>query len=214
MKKPAQNLSVSRNEDVVSRRAFLVSAGATAGGAMLETGLAASGALAQSKSDQTILGPDAVLFALRINGAVRTLTVPPHTTLAEALRGPLDLTGTKIGCDRGACSACTVWLDGIPIASCMLLAIDVAERSVTTIEGLGDGDKLHPVQAAFIEHDAVQCGFCTPGMVMSCAALLARNPQPSLDDVKAATSGHLCRCGTYPHCLLYTSPSPRDRQKS
>jgi xanthine dehydrogenase YagT iron-sulfur-binding subunit len=97
-----------------------------------------------------------------------------------------------------------VWLDGTPIASCMVLAIDVGERSVTTIEGLADGDKLHPVQAAFIEHDAVQCGFCTPGLVMSCAALLARNPQPSLEDVKTATSGHLCRCGTYPHVFAAT----------
>ena len=171
---------------------------------MLETGLAVSGALAQSKSDQTIIGPDAVPLALRINGAVRTLTVPPHTTLAEALRGPLDLTGTKIGCDRGACSACTVWIDGAPVASCMMLAIDVGERSITTIEGLSNGDKLHPVQTAFIEHDAVQCGFCTPGLVMSSAALLARNPNPSLDDVKAATSGHLCRCGTYPHVFAAT----------
>jgi aerobic-type carbon monoxide dehydrogenase small subunit (CoxS/CutS family) len=86
----------------------------------------------------------------------------------------------------------------------MMLAIDVGQRAVTTIEGLSEGDKLHPVQAAFIEHDAVQCGFCTPGMVMSCAALLARNPQPTLDDVKAATSGHLCRCGTYPHVFAAT----------
>ena len=86
----------------------------------------------------------------------------------------------------------------------MMLAIDVGERSVTTIEGLADGDKLHPVQAAFIAHDAVQCGFCTPGMVMSCAALIAGNPHPSLEDVKAATSGHLCRCGTYPHVFAAT----------
>jgi xanthine dehydrogenase YagT iron-sulfur-binding subunit len=204
MQKPAQTLTAHRNEEQVSRRSFLARTGVTAGGVLLETSLAASHALAEQKSDQAIIGPDAVPLTLRINGAVRTVTVPPHTTLAEALRGPLDLTGTKIGCDRGACSACTVWLDGIPIASCMLLAIDVAERSVTTIEGLGDGDKLHPVQAAFIEHDAVQCGFCTPGMVMSCAALLAHNPNPSLDDVKAATSGHLCRCGTYSHVFAAT----------
>jgi aerobic-type carbon monoxide dehydrogenase small subunit (CoxS/CutS family) len=171
---------------------------------MLETSLSMSRALAEKQADQPAIGPGAVPLKLRINGAVRTVTVPPQTTLAEALRGPLDLTGTKIGCDRGACSACTVWLDGAPVASCMMLAIDVGERTVTTIEGLADGGKLHPVQASFIEHDAVQCGFCTPGLVMSCAALLARNPHPSLDDVKTATSGHLCRCGTYPHVFAAT----------
>lgn len=171
---------------------------------MLERSLSASKAFADEKASPAIVGPDAAPLTLRVNGTVRTIAVAPHSTLAEALRGPLDLTGTKIGCDRGACSACTVWLDGAPVASCMMLAIDVGQRAVTTIEGLSEGDKLHPVQAAFIEHDAVQCGFCTPGMVMSCAALLARNPQPTLDDVKAATSGHLCRCGTYPHVFAAT----------
>ena len=145
---------------------------------MLENSLNASAAFADEKPGPAIIGPDAVPLTLRVNGIARTIVVPPHTILAEALRGPLDLTGTKIGCDRGACSACTVWLDGAPVASCMMLAIDVGERSITTIEGLSEGDKLHPVQTAFIEHDAVQCGFCTPGMVMSCAALLARNPDP------------------------------------
>lgn len=169
---------------------------------MLEAGLAASPAIAETKV--AAVGPDAVPLTLRINGVPRSVMVAPHMTLAELLRGPLDLTGTKIGCDRGACSACTVWLDGLPVASCMTLAIDVGERSVTTIEGLSDGDRLHPVQAAFIEHDAVQCGFCTPGMVMSAAALLATNPHPTLDDVKAATAGHLCRCGTYPHVFAAT----------
>lgn len=201
MKQPAQTLTA---DGAVSRRSFMTSAGATAGGAMLETGLRATAAFADEKPNQTIIGPSAVPITFRVNGAVRTITIPPHTTLADALRRPLELTGTKIGCDRGACSACTVWLDGTPVASCMILAIDVGERAVTTIEGLSEGDQLHPVQTAFIEHDAVQCGFCTPGMVMSCAALLARNPNPSLDDVKAATSGHLCRCGTYPHVFAAT----------
>ena len=171
---------------------------------MLEASLSASGALADNVPEETIIGPAAVPLTLRVNGTARTVSLPPHTTLAEALRGVLDLTGTKIGCDRGACSACTVWLDGAPVASCMILAIDIGERSVTTIEGLAQGGKLHPVQTAFIEHDAVQCGFCTPGLVMSSAALLARNPNPTLDDVKAATSGHLCRCGTYPHVFAAT----------
>jgi aerobic-type carbon monoxide dehydrogenase small subunit (CoxS/CutS family) len=171
---------------------------------MLETSLIASDALANNEPEQKFIGPAAVPLTLRVNGSARSVSVPPHTTLAEALRGPLDLTGTKVGCDRGACSACTVWLDGAPVPSCMILAIDIGERSVTTIEGLASGDKLHPVQTAFIEHDAVQCGFCTPGMVMSSAALLARNPDPTFDDVKAATSGHLCRCGTYPHVFAAT----------
>ena len=171
---------------------------------MLEASLAAARAQAETKPDGAILGPDAVPVSLRVNGAVRTLAIAPRMTLAEALRGPFDLTGTKIGCDRGSCSACTVWLDGVPVASCMVLAIDVGTRSVTSIEGLAQGGTLHPVQAAFIAHDAMQCGFCTPGMVMSCAALLARNPHPSLDDVKMATSGHLCRCGTYPHVFAAT----------
>jgi aerobic-type carbon monoxide dehydrogenase small subunit (CoxS/CutS family) len=202
MKQPAQKTTALRNDDEVSRRSFLARASATAGGVMLEASLAVSPVIAQTKA--ATIGPDAAPSTLRINGMVRTVAVAPHATLAEVLRGPLDLTGTKIGCDRGACSACTVWLDGIPVASCMMLAIDVGERSVTTIEGLSDGDKLHPVQAAFIEHDAVQCGFCTPGLVMSCAALLAQNPDPTLDDVKTATSGHLCRCGTYPHVFAAT----------
>jgi xanthine dehydrogenase YagT iron-sulfur-binding subunit len=140
-------------------------------------------------------------LTLQVNGAERTLHAEPRMTLAEALRGPLGLTGTKIACNRGACSACTVWLDRVPVCSCMTLAVDVGNRSVTTIEGLARGDVLHPVQSAFIEHDALQCGFCTPGMVMSCAALIERTPNPGADDVKAAISGHYCRCGTYPHVV-------------
>jgi carbon-monoxide dehydrogenase small subunit/xanthine dehydrogenase YagT iron-sulfur-binding subunit len=197
-------MTANPSDDAVSRRSFLARAGAAAGGVMLETSLSASTAFADTESEQKSIGPDAVPLTLRVNGAARTINVPPHTTLAEVLRGQLDLTGTKIGCDRGACSACTVWLDGVPVASCMILAIDIGERPVTTIEGLAAGDKLHPVQAAFIKHDAVQCGFCTPGMVMSCAALLVRNPSPSIDDVKTAVSGHLCRCGTYPHVFAAT----------
>ena len=125
-------------------------------------------------------------------------------TLAEALRGPLGLSGTKIACNRGACSACTVWLDGAPVCSCMMLAHEAEGRDVRTIEGLAQGGELHPVQAAFIAHDAMQCGFCTPGMVMSCAALLVHSPDPAPGDVIRAISGHLCRCGTYPHVVSAT----------
>ena len=151
--------------------------------------------------EPAITGPGAVAITLTVNGVTRDANVETNATLAEVLRGPPDLTGTKIGCDRGACPACTVWLDGAPVASCMVLAIDVGSRAITTIEGLAQGDTLHPVQEAFIAHDAMQCGYCTPGMVMSCAALLQHNAQPTAKDVQAAISGHTCRCGSYPHIV-------------
>jgi xanthine dehydrogenase YagT iron-sulfur-binding subunit len=145
------------------------------------------------------IGPEQIPVSFDVNGRSVTVLVDPATTLVEVLRDRLGLTGTKIGCDRGACSACTVWLDGEVAASCMTFALDARGRHITTIEGLANGDKLHPVQEAFVAHDAMQCGFCTPGMVMSCAALVERNPDCSLEDVKTAISGHLCRCGTYPN---------------
>ena len=159
----------------------------------------------------SIFGPDAGELTLSVNGRLVRVTADPATTLAEALRYSLGLTGTKIGCDRGACSACTVWLDGEVAASCMTLALDARGRQITTIEGLADGTNLHAVQQAFIEHDAMQCGFCTPGMVMSCAALVERNPECTLEDVKAAISGHLCRCGTYPNVFEATLAAARAR---
>ncbi len=140
-------------------------------------------------------------ITVRVNGVERSLRCEPQVTLAEALRGPLELTGTKIACNRGACSACTVWLDGEPVCACMLLLVDVGDRSVTTIEGLADGNDLQPIQRAFIDHDAIQCGFCTPGLVMSCAALLNVTAHPTADQVRGAIAGHFCRCGTYPHVI-------------
>jgi len=149
---------------------------------------------------------------LVVNGTARAVQVAPQATLVEVLRDQLGLTGTKIGCDRGACGACTVWLDGAPVLSCMTLALDVGARKVTTIEGLTRGDALHPVQEAFIAHDAVQCGFCTPGMVMSCAALLEHKHTVSADEIKDAVAGHLCRCGTYPHVVAATLAAAKSRE--
>jgi xanthine dehydrogenase YagT iron-sulfur-binding subunit len=183
----------------VTRRGFLKGAGISAAGmALVHSSVAAAEELAKAVRDGKVIGPDAVTIVLNLNGAQRNVSVEPRTTLAEALRDGLGMTGTKVSCDRGACSACTVWIDGDPVCSCMTLAVDVGDREVTTIEGLARGDELHPVQQAFIDHDAMQCGFCTPGMVMSCAALVERNASPSLEDVRTATSGNLCRCGTYP----------------
>jgi xanthine dehydrogenase YagT iron-sulfur-binding subunit len=183
------------SQNNVSRRAFLKGAGLTAAGStVLNSGLLAQ----QAPATSNIVGPGATAITLRVNGTPKRVQVEPRTTLADALRINLDMTGTKVVCDRGSCSACTVLLDGMPVNSCMTFAMDVGDRNITTVEGLSKGNELHPVQVAFIEHDGMQCGYCTPGMVMSCAALLDRNPNPTMDDVKQACSGNLCRCGTYP----------------
>lgn len=186
----------------VTRRGFLKGAGITAAGAALAdsglTALADAQEREAREKNRAIFGPGAVRISLRVNGQDRPVEVEPRTTLADALRTNLDLTGTKVVCDRGACSACTVWVDGTPVCSCMTLAVDSTGKEIRTIEGLAIGEQLHPIQEAFIEHDALQCGFCTPGMLMSCAALLEHNKKPTLDEVKTAVSGNLCRCGTYP----------------
>lgn len=135
---------------------------------------------------------------LSVNGRERVVSPPPHESLLVTLRERLFLTGTKLACERGECGACTVLLDGDPVYSCLALTVACEGCSVTTIEGLADGDRLHPLQEAFIAHDAVQCGYCTPGQLLAAAALLAREPDPSPDDIAAAMSGNLCRCGTYP----------------
>src|SRR5436190_302359 len=184
----------------LTRRGFLKGAGVTAAGAAIaESGLAAFAREDASEAgSKSVIGPGSSKMSLNVNGSDKSVEVEPRTTLAEALRINLDMTGTKVVCDRGACSACTVYIDGTPMLSCMTLAVECVGKKITTIEGLAQGDKLHPVQEQFIAHDALQCGFCTPGMIMSCAALLERNKNPSLDDVKTAVSGNLCRCGTYP----------------
>ena len=139
---------------------------------------------------------------LRVNGADHTLAVEPRRTLLDALRHDLGLTGTKKVCDMGDCGACTVLVDGRAMYACLLLAVDCANREVTTIEGLDGADgTLDPVQQAFIEADAFQCGFCTPGQIMSLRGLLNENPSPDDEAIRRAVSGNLCRCGAYQHIL-------------
>ena len=145
----------------------------------------------------TLLGPGPIPLSLDVNGAVKKISVEPRVTLLDALRDDLGLTGAKPACDRGACGACTVLLDGEPIASCMMLAADAEGRKITTVEGLGTPEAMSPLQAAFVECDALQCGFCTPGFVVAGTALLKRNPDPSLAEIKEGLAGNLCRCGTY-----------------
>jgi len=136
-----------------------------------------------------------------VNGRSRSLEVPARRTLAEALRENLGLIGTKVGCNRAECGSCTVVLDGRAVFACSVLAVEAAGRSVETVEGLADGAGLHPLQEAFIEHDAVQCGICIPGMLMSLKALLDTSLTPSEDDIRQAVGGNLCRCGTYPNTV-------------
>src|SRR5215216_32030 len=135
---------------------------------------------------------------LIVNGASYDVAAPAHETLLMTLRERLHLTGTKLVCGRGECGACTVLLDGVSVYSCLTLTAACADQPITTIEGVGRDNALHPVQSAFVEHDALQCGFCTPGQVLAAIALLRDNPNPSEAEVVRGMSGNLCRCGTYP----------------
>ncbi len=136
-------------------------------------------------------------IALKINGEERTLSVPPSRTLMAALRDDLALTGTKNACNQGVCGACTVLLDGVPVNACLTLAVNVAGREITTVEGLGEGGELSTVQQAFVDAGAIQCGYCMSGMIVSATALLAENPNPGRDEIRQALSGNLCRCSGY-----------------
>ena len=134
---------------------------------------------------------------LTVNGTVYEREVEPRLLLVDLLRDELGLTGTHVGCEHGVCGACTVLLDGRAVNACLVLALQVQDREVLTIEGLAAGDKLHPLQQAFIEHGAIQCGFCSPGMILTAVELLGRNPTPTETDVRVAISGNLCRCTGY-----------------
>lgn len=137
------------------------------------------------------------LMTFRVNGEERTVAAPPSHTLLEVLREELDLTGTKHGCELGHCGACTVLVDGEPILSCLMLAVEAQGTAITTVEGLASANTLHPLQAAFAERGAAQCGYCTPGFLVSGAALLASETNPTRDQIKAALAGNLCRCTGY-----------------
>ena len=145
--------------------------------------------------------PAKMAVTLHVNGVERKLTVAPWTTLLDALRLHLDLTGTKKGCDHGQCGACTVLVDGRRINSCLALAVMKDGAKITTIEGLPRGDALHPLQEAFIDHDAFQCGYCTPGQICSAAGLIAEGKARSADEIRELMSGNICRCGAYPNIV-------------
>ena len=160
----------------------------------------------------SLIGPGAVDVAFAVNGDAVNVYVPPHRTLLDTLRETLGLTGAKRVCDEGACGACTVLIDGRPAYSCMTLAVACAGQSVETVEGLSKEGVLDPVQQAFIDHDAYQCGFCTPGQIMSCVGLLRHNAVPTGEDVLRAVSGNLCRCGAYPNIVAAVLVAAKKRE--
>jgi xanthine dehydrogenase YagT iron-sulfur-binding subunit len=159
-----------------------------------------------------VIGPGASIVAFEVNGHRAEVHVPPQRTLLDALRDDLGLTGAKKVCDEGTCGACTVLVDRRPVYSCMTLAVACEGRVVETVEGLARDGELHPVQQAFIAKDAFQCGFCTPGQVMSIVALLREEAAPTADDVKRAVAGNLCRCGAYPNIVEAALSAAKDRR--
>jgi len=195
MKKPEPE-----NFGAFSRRTFLKSLGTVAATAATAQVTSVAAELEKASSEK-IVGPGAVPVTLNVNGKKLNLMLEPRVTLLDALRNYSSLTGAKEGCDRASCGACTVMMDGLPIYSCQKLAIEAQGREITTVEGLAKDGKLSRVQQAFWDKDALQCGYCTPGFIMSVTALLKYNPRPTADEVKHACAGNLCRCGTHPHII-------------
>ncbi len=177
-----------------SRRDFLKGASMAVSTGLLAAPEAAAAAPQQAPG---VVGPGAVPITLLVNGKTHSIKAEPRVTLLDALRNQLDLTGAKKVCDRGVCGACTVIMDGHPVYACNVLAIEAEGHQIETIESLGTPEHLHPVMAAFVEHDAQQCGFCTPGFVVACKAFLDKHPNPTREEVEHGLGGNLCRCGTY-----------------
>ena len=181
----------SHSHQGLTRRGFLSTVG---------TGAVVAGSIGdavRSPAQEIEAVGDTLTVSLRINGVVRKVVVEPRWSLLYVIREMLGLTGTKIGCERGECGACTVLIDGKPRYACMTLAVEAEGSDITTLEGLMDGEQLGPVQQAFAEEDAFQCGFCTPGQIMSVEGLLRQNPQPTLEEIRLGVSGNLCRCAAY-----------------
>jgi xanthine dehydrogenase YagT iron-sulfur-binding subunit len=178
-----------------SRRDFLKISGVTA--AVPLAGPASALAAVVTADEVSVQGPGKVPVTLNVNGKMLKAQLEPRVTLLDALRDQFELTGAKRVCDRGTCGACTVMLDGKAAYACSVLAIDAQTLQITTVEGLGEPGKLHPVQQAFVDNDAQQCGFCTPGFVVATKAFLDQHPNPTLEQIKHGLGGNFCRCGTY-----------------
>jgi xanthine dehydrogenase YagT iron-sulfur-binding subunit len=188
---------MSNLESGWSRRGFLQAAATTTGSIAVAQKLTASTA----EAAETAATATGIPLSLQVNGLTRQITVDPRTTLLDALRDHIGLVGTKKGCDMGACGACTVHVDGKRAVSCLTLAASAQGKSITTIEGLAQNGRLHPVQAAFLERDGFQCGYCTPGQIMSAVALIKEGHATTPENIREFMSGNICRCGAYPNIV-------------
>jgi xanthine dehydrogenase YagT iron-sulfur-binding subunit len=206
MEEPANSNNLSVSSSDVTRRELLAVAAVT-GGALVG-GQLMPGAMSPANA-QGAAAPAPLSVALRVNGTEHRLTLDPRTTLLDALREHLHLTGAKKGCGLGQCGACTVLMDGKRVKSCLSLAALVEGREVTTIEGLAQGGQLHPLQSAFIERDAFQCGYCTPGQIMAGVACITEGHAGSTQEIREWMSGNLCRCGAYDHIVLAIQDAAR-----
>jgi xanthine dehydrogenase YagT iron-sulfur-binding subunit len=184
-----------------SRRQFLHAASAVTNGLGVAAPQEQSCRRGADAADNFDAANERIAIDLEVNGEARALHLDPRTTLLDALRDHLGLTGTKKGCDMGACGACTVHIDGRRALACLTLAASASGKAITTIEGLASHAALHPVQAAFLEHDAFQCGFCTPGQIMSAVALIAEGHAGAPDEIREFMGGNICRCGAYPNIV-------------
>jgi xanthine dehydrogenase YagT iron-sulfur-binding subunit len=191
----------------VSRRDFLKISGVSAAVPLVSQ----VSALALAEEGAATLGPGKVPVSLNVNGRKLNDSLEPRVTLLDALRDQFELTGAKRVCDRGTCGACTVLLDGKAVYSCSVLAIDAQSAQITTVEGLGEPGKLHPIQQAFIDNDAQQCGFCTPGFVVATKAFLDQHPNPTPEQIKHGLGGNFCRCGTYAGMRLAVMQAARTK---
>jgi len=191
----------------MSRRGFLTSVGA---GAVVAV---SAGGPAKAPAQEILAAGNTVTLRLRINGSTRKVLVEPRWTLLYVVRDVLGLTGTKIGCERGECGACTVLIDGKTRYACMILAVEAEGHEIITLEGLMDGEKLGPVQQAFAEEDAFQCGFCTPGQIMAVEGLLRHTPNPTIEQIRLGVSGNLCRCAAYPHIFKAAAKAAELKKK-
>ena len=195
------------NGSGLSRRGFLKGIGVSTAAAGVIT--AVKPIAEAAAGDNGVVGPGGGPVTLKINGQNRRLNVEPRVTLLDALRNRLDITGPKKVCDRATCGACTVLVDNQPVYACTMLALEAEGREITTIEGLGTPEKLSNLQKAFMEHDAQQCGFCTPGFVTAATAFVREHPNATIEQVRSGLGGNLCRCGTYAGMLLAVSDAAK-----